>query len=337
MGVIDAVPVTDEVVVATHKYYVDPTVADQGVASSVGDKSIKDFVDTIGTTTKATLYFMHTSESDETTYTVTTAETIPSNITLFIENGAVFGGTANALTVEGYVQIGIGQVYNADGVLAFSGSGADSIDHGGMSGLTDDDHSIYHNNARGDARYYTETEVNAWRNSTTQTEMGYLHGVTSDIQTQIDSKMNSYVKVSEVQTAGTGGGTFTQDDWRTRVLNTEDSDTDNLCSLSSNQITLSAGTYICKISAPAYRVAQHKIRLRNVTGSTDLLVGTSEMTSIGHTIQTRSFISGKFTIAAAQALEIQHYCTVTYSDFGFGVFLGILDEVYTIAEFWRVA
>jgi len=91
-------------------------------------------------------------------------------------------------------------------------------DHDELSGLTDDDHSQYHNDARGDARYYTETELNAgqldsryytetelnngqldnryytetevntWRNSVTQTEMGYLHGVTSDVQTQITAR-----------------------------------------------------------------------------------------------------------------------------------------------------
>jgi len=37
-----------------------------------------------------------------------------------------------------------------------------------------------------DDRYYTETEVDTWRNGTTQTEMGYVHGVTSDIQTQLN-------------------------------------------------------------------------------------------------------------------------------------------------------
>ena len=38
-----------------------------------------------------------------------------------------------------------------------------------------------------DDRYYTETEEDTWRNSTTQTEMGYLHGVSSDIQDQLDA------------------------------------------------------------------------------------------------------------------------------------------------------
>lgn len=32
-------------------------------------------------------------------------------------------------------------------------------DHGGLTGLSDDDHPQYHNNARGDARYYQKSEV----------------------------------------------------------------------------------------------------------------------------------------------------------------------------------
>ena len=38
--------------------------------------------------------------------------------------------------------------------------------------------------------YYTETEVDTWRNGVSQTEMGYLDGVTGDIQNQLDSKDN---------------------------------------------------------------------------------------------------------------------------------------------------
>ena len=90
-----------------------------------------------------------------------------------------------------------------------------SIDHGSIAGLGDDDHPQYINNAEmatisgdisveidsdisthaagasHDARYYTETEVDTWRNSVTQTEMGYVNGVTSDIQTQLDDMISS--------------------------------------------------------------------------------------------------------------------------------------------------
>ena len=50
--------------------------------------------------------------------------------------------------------------------------------------------------AEHDGRYYTETETDTWRSSTSQTEMGYLHGVSSDIQTQINGK-TSYPAAGE--------------------------------------------------------------------------------------------------------------------------------------------
>lgn len=33
-------------------------------------------------------------------------------------------------------------------------------DHGGLTGLGDDDHAQYHTDARGDARYYTQAQIN---------------------------------------------------------------------------------------------------------------------------------------------------------------------------------
>jgi len=42
-----------------------------------------------------------------------------------------------------------------------SGSVAAGDDHGGLSGLLDDDHPQYHTNARGDARYYIKPTVDA--------------------------------------------------------------------------------------------------------------------------------------------------------------------------------
>jgi len=42
-----------------------------------------------------------------------------------------------------------------------SGAVAAGDDHGGLSGLLDDDHPQYHNNTRGDTRYYIKPTVNA--------------------------------------------------------------------------------------------------------------------------------------------------------------------------------
>lgn len=147
----------------------------------------------------------------------------------------------------------------------------------------------------------------------------------------------AYVKISDLKSNGTSGGDFTLGAWRTRVLNTEDSDTGNNSAISSNQVTLVAGTYECRISAPAFRVNAHQTRLRNVTAGTTILLGTCEYADSDNIVGNRSFIVGRFTIAASQALEVQHRGEVTKTVDGFGVksSLGV-GELYTIAEFWKI-
>lgn len=61
---------------------------------------------------------------------------------------------------------------------------------GVLSTEIDGDISTHAASGDHDGRYYTETEIDTWRNSTTQTEMGYVHGVTSDIQTQLNGLDN---------------------------------------------------------------------------------------------------------------------------------------------------
>lgn len=147
-----------------------------------------------------------------------------------------------------------------------------------------------------------------------------------------------YIRVEDQKTVNTAGGGFTSGSYQTRTLNTEVTDTNDDCSLSSNQITLQAGTYDCFITCPAVFVDSHKARLRNVTDSSTVLVGTSEYCD--HTsgvAQTNSIIRGRFTISGSKALEVQHQAQTTRNTNGFGVAANLTEiEVYTVAEFWRV-
>jgi len=146
-----------------------------------------------------------------------------------------------------------------------------------------------------------------------------------------------YIKVSNVQNAGTAGGTFTSGARRTRVINTEDIDTGNHCAINANQITLAAGTYECMIMVPAYNCDQHQAYLRNITDGADTLIGTSERTNDLKAV-TKSIIMGRFTIAAPKVFEVQHQCSATRNDDGFGVAANLgASEIYTIAEFRKVA
>ena len=118
---------------------------------------------------------------------------------------------------------------------------------------------------------------------------------------------------------GTSGGTFTASAWRTRDLNTEVSDPDGIVSISSNQFTLAAGTYLIEYSAPAYDTNAHQTKLYDITGSADLNFGTCEHSGSGDATISRSF--GKFihTITSANVYEIRHYAETTRSTAGFGL------------------
>ena len=154
-------------------------------------------------------------------------------------------------------------------------------------------------------------------------------------------EMANYVKVSDVKAYNVAGGTFTLGAWRTRDINTEDSDASSICSIASNQITLEAGTYICNISACGYCVGTHTARLYNITDSEVTLFGTTDNSKyLAEAFSSnRSFISGQFTISVPTTFEVQHYCSLTYASYGFGVAgsFADTDSVYTVAEFWRVA
>lgn len=143
--------------------------------------------------------------------------------------------------------------------------------------------------------------------------------------------------VRDEKTSGTNGGTFTSGSYQTRTLNTTLTNEITGASLSSNQITLPAGTYLVEASAPALNVDDHKVRLRNVTDGTDLIIGTSERSGAADSVATRSGVRGRFTLAAQKTLELQHRCVTTKSTNGFGEPAAFGDnEVYAEAMIWRV-
>ncbi len=69
-------------------YYCDATATNQGAATSEGNRSLKDLIDDIGTSKKATIKLPHSGTGNVTTYVLGTNETVPSNIYLEPENGA---------------------------------------------------------------------------------------------------------------------------------------------------------------------------------------------------------------------------------------------------------
>lgn len=146
-----------------------------------------------------------------------------------------------------------------------------------------------------------------------------------------------YILIQDKKSQNTNGGTFSSGAWHTRDLNTEVVDTGGHASISSNQITLAAGTYRCLIRCTAYQVGKHQALLYNVSDSATIGVGTSERSATTAGTATASVIAARFTLAASKVLEVRHQCSDTGTNTGFGIPSNFTDEIYTICEFWKEA
>lgn len=73
-----------------------------------------------------------------------------------------------------------------------NGGGGGVTDHGALTGLADDDHAQYHNDTRGDARYYTQATVDAALAGKSST--GHAHAV-SDVTT-LETRLTSLLQLA---------------------------------------------------------------------------------------------------------------------------------------------
>jgi len=148
--------------------------------------------------------------------------------------------------------------------------------------------------------------------------------------------VGEYALIEDANANGTVGGTFTAGAFRTRRLNTKPVDEIGI-TLSSDQFTLPAGTYRIHARAPGFGVSNHVLRLRNITDSTDELIGSAGRATSASG-EGDSVILGQFTISATKTFEIQHRCSLTVATFGFGTSTALAgSEVYTQVALLKVA
>ena len=153
-------------------------------------------------------------------------------------------------------------------------------------------------------------------------------------------KFTSYAIIADQKSSGTVSGTFVSGGWRVRDLNTELADADGIVSISNNQFTLQAGTYLIKWSCPAYGRSYHASRLRNNTDGINYS-GASVYADYNSNVQNTSIGVARLTIGAAKVFEIQHRCDNSSSgeNTAFGVRVGnaftVGHEIYTICEIYK--
>lgn len=146
-----------------------------------------------------------------------------------------------------------------------------------------------------------------------------------------DPWQSRYLVCRDVQVAATEGGTFTSGSFVKRVIGGSTAVVNNITSatLTSDVISLPAGTYFIRASAPAYQVNSHVAKLRNTTDATDTIVGTVERVGDASGSMSRSVVEGWFTIAGTKNFELQHRCATTKSTDGLGKAANLgVSEVY---------
>lgn len=142
--------------------------------------------------------------------------------------------------------------------------------------------------------------------------------------------------ISESYSIGSNAGGFTSGSWVSRVLNTVNIDSGMNVAVSSNQIIFGSGTFLVEISAPAYNVGIHAIRLKNITADSVAAFGTSASTV--EYVQNRSYIKCKITTTVSTTFEVQHQCQFSNSLDGLGVATGFsgMTEVFTTVYLQQV-
>jgi len=150
----------------------------------------------------------------------------------------------------------------------------------------------------------------------------------------------SYAVICDQKTQNTDAGTFSSGAWRTRDLNTEIFDPDGIVSISSNQFTLAAGTYLIEWLAPAVRIGEHKARLYDVTGAAVVQIGPNAFSSTDGGDLTFAFGSSRVTITSSNTYRIEHRCvTGAAHTYGFGnaTDLPSTVEIYTVVKIFKEA
>jgi hypothetical protein len=147
---------------------------------------------------------------------------------------------------------------------------------------------------------------------------------------------DNLVMFSHRQSSGTSGGTATTGAWNTCPINTEDYDPNGWASVSTNLITLAAGTYEFDAFQAVYKTSGSMIRLYNNSDTAVVSAGPYVMAKVGDNVGLVCVCSGVFTIATSKNFYLQYRVNSTQSTNGLGVAMSWGEEVYAMVKFRRI-
>jgi hypothetical protein len=146
-----------------------------------------------------------------------------------------------------------------------------------------------------------------------------------------DNFATSLLHVRDQKADTTAPQTLTSGSWDQRELTTVLTNEITSASLSSDDISLPAGSYWTSCSAPAKDCGAHKLRLQNTTDATTLLVGPNEDDT---TNSSTALLFGRFTLSGTKTIQLQHR-VATSNPGGAASSFGVV-EVYSDVQIWKV-
>jgi hypothetical protein len=230
---------------------------------------------------------------------------------LFIENIGDTSGVTFTITSSGQIQ------YTSTNVASFSSS---IFRYSAQQYTKTGTYTSIPANTSGS--YIMESvQVTSTENAVSGTSVGALQtlgGMTVEKDLVVNGNIYGLPQIAIIEeqlSNGTNSTYSTTGSYITRTLNTVVSNTVTGLSLTSNQITLPAGTYRVDVLAPGYDCIRTKARLRNITDSSTIAVGTSAVANAGTSL-VYSQINRIFTITSTKVIEVQQYFQSTSSQNG---------------------
>jgi hypothetical protein len=264
-------------------------------------------------------------------YNATSSAAQPAAIAIQIGKG-LKGKSLDLYKSAGKVTIGSVDYYNLGSTGAFA-EGLRVKDYNEVTGILILDAGMQPLTITGGANFNFSDNTSA--------TSGYLviNAAKTPALTGVPLLQPRIATLSDVKASGTPGGTATSGSYQTRTLNTLSDPSGIVTSLASNQFTLPAGEYYIEASAPVYYTNAHKIKIRNITDSTDAIIGTAvrALASGGDGDSTPAILSGYISISNSKTFELQHRVSSTWATTGFGIACSFGDnEVYALVKITKV-
>jgi hypothetical protein len=158
----------------------------------------------------------------------------------------------------------------------------------------------------------------------------------SVLATEAKAFQGALLHIQNTQASGGNGGGYTTGSFNTCPLNTVQTNDLGGSPLSSNQITLAAGTYWIDAIIPMHLVGYAQARLRNITDSTTIAssIKQDDLDTQDQILNIRR----RFTLASSKVLELQVRAQFNQTTNGFGAGASFGEtEVFADVCIWKIA